>query len=41
VLSNITVAHRMLFTWQEAKRLEDAQLRAGVPVEDLRERSSL
>jgi len=38
VLSNITVAHRMLFTWQEAKRLEDAQLRAGVPVEDLRER---
>ena len=27
VLSNITVAHRMAFTWQEAKRLEDAQLR--------------
>ncbi len=25
--SNITVAHRMIYTWQEAKRLEDAQLR--------------
>jgi len=31
VLSNITVIHRMAFTYQEAKRLEDAQLRAGVP----------
>jgi len=29
VLSNITVAHRMIFTWQESKRLEDAQLRAA------------
>jgi len=28
VLSNITVIHRMIYTWQEAKRLEDAQLRA-------------
>ena len=28
VLSNITVAHRMAFTFQEAKRLEEAQLRA-------------
>src|SRR6266404_4578192 len=27
VLSNITVIHRMVFTWQEAERLEDAQLR--------------
>src|SRR6266480_2014352 len=27
VLSNITVIHRMIFTYQEAKRLEDAQLR--------------
>lgn len=27
VMSNITVIHRMLFTWQEAKRLEEAQLR--------------
>src|SRR5882672_5218823 len=26
-LSNLTVVHRMVFTWQEAKRLEDAQLR--------------
>jgi CDP-diacylglycerol--glycerol-3-phosphate 3-phosphatidyltransferase len=32
ILSNLTVAHRMIFTWQEAKRLEEAQLRAGVPV---------
>jgi CDP-diacylglycerol---glycerol-3-phosphate 3-phosphatidyltransferase len=28
VLSNLTVAHRMIFTWQETRRLEDAQLRA-------------
>src|SRR3954467_433680 len=28
VLSNVTVIHRMIYTWQEAKRLEDAQLRA-------------
>src|SRR5271157_863967 len=27
VLANITVIHRMVFTYQEAKRLEDAQLR--------------
>jgi CDP-diacylglycerol--glycerol-3-phosphate 3-phosphatidyltransferase len=27
VLSNITVIHRMIFTFQEAKRLEEAQLR--------------
>jgi len=27
VLSNLTVFHRMLFTWQEARRLEEAQLR--------------
>jgi CDP-diacylglycerol--glycerol-3-phosphate 3-phosphatidyltransferase len=32
VLSNLTVVHRMVFTWQESKRLEDAQLRpAGTP----------
>src|SRR5229473_937233 len=31
VLANLTVVHRMVFTWQETKRLEDAQLRpAGV-----------
>jgi CDP-diacylglycerol--glycerol-3-phosphate 3-phosphatidyltransferase len=29
VLSNITVAHRMFFTWQETRRLEEAQLRAA------------
>src|ERR1700683_1973775 len=28
ILSNITVIQRMIYTWQEAKRLEDAQLRA-------------
>src|SRR5512146_3569748 len=28
VLANWTVVHRMIYTWQEAKRLEDAQLRA-------------
>src|SRR5881227_481599 len=27
ILGNLTVFHRMLFTWQEARRLEDAQLR--------------
>ena len=30
VLSNLTVIHRMIYTFQECKRLEDAQLR-GVP----------
>lgn len=28
VLANITVVHRMTFTWYEARRLEDAQLNA-------------
>src|ERR1039457_1232485 len=28
ILSNLTVVHRMIYTFQEAKRLEDAQLRA-------------
>ena len=37
VLSNITVIHRMIFTWQETKRLEEAQLRAAPS----RERSTL
>jgi CDP-diacylglycerol--glycerol-3-phosphate 3-phosphatidyltransferase len=27
VLANVTVIARMIFTWQEAKRLEEAQLR--------------
>jgi CDP-diacylglycerol--glycerol-3-phosphate 3-phosphatidyltransferase len=29
VLGNLTVIHRMIYTYQESKRLEDAQLRAG------------
>ena len=33
VLSNLTVIHRMIYTWQETKRLEDAQLRA-VPMNE-------
>jgi CDP-diacylglycerol--glycerol-3-phosphate 3-phosphatidyltransferase len=28
ILSNLTVIHRMIYTYQEAKRLEDAQLRS-------------
>jgi CDP-diacylglycerol--glycerol-3-phosphate 3-phosphatidyltransferase len=31
VLGNLTVIHRMLFTWQETKRLEEAQLRPTTP----------
>jgi CDP-diacylglycerol--glycerol-3-phosphate 3-phosphatidyltransferase len=27
VLGNLTVVHRMIFTYQEARQLEDAQLR--------------
>src|SRR5271170_8015595 len=37
VLGNLTVIHRMVFTYQEAKRLEDAQLRPAA----VREKSSL
>jgi len=29
VLSNLTVAHRMIFTWQETRRLEEAPSRPG------------
>jgi CDP-diacylglycerol---glycerol-3-phosphate 3-phosphatidyltransferase len=36
VLSNITVIHRMIYTWQEAKRLEEAQLRAVPQAETAR-----
>ena len=28
VLSNLTVIHRMIYTWRETKQLEDAQLRS-------------
>jgi hypothetical protein len=31
-LGNLTVVHRMIFTWQEAKRLEEAQLKAAPSV---------
>jgi CDP-diacylglycerol--glycerol-3-phosphate 3-phosphatidyltransferase len=34
VMSNLTVAHRMIFTWQEAKRLEEAQLRGDLTLDD-------
>jgi CDP-diacylglycerol--glycerol-3-phosphate 3-phosphatidyltransferase len=33
VLGNLTVVHRMIYTWQETRRLEDAQLRAGLAAE--------
>lgn len=33
VLSNITVIHRMIYTYTQAKQLEDAQLRAVKPSE--------
>jgi CDP-diacylglycerol--glycerol-3-phosphate 3-phosphatidyltransferase len=29
VIGNISVVHRMLYTWQEARRLEEAQARAA------------
>jgi CDP-diacylglycerol--glycerol-3-phosphate 3-phosphatidyltransferase len=29
VLSNLTVAHRMIYTWQETRRLEEAQQEPG------------
>ncbi|HEX4229195.1 MAG TPA: CDP-alcohol phosphatidyltransferase family protein [Bryobacteraceae bacterium] len=32
VLGNITVIHRMIFTYQEAKRLEEAQLRTRAEI---------
>ena len=28
ILSNLTVVHRMIYTWQETKQLEEAQLRS-------------
>src|ERR1017187_1245205 len=38
ILSNLTVVHRMIYTWQEARRLEDAQLRARTTPTPTRER---
>ncbi len=32
VLSNLTVIHRMIYTWQETRRLEQAQLQAVPPL---------
>jgi CDP-diacylglycerol--glycerol-3-phosphate 3-phosphatidyltransferase len=39
VLSNLTVIHRMIYTWQEAKRMEDAPLRAAANPPESREPS--
>ena len=39
LLGNLTVIHRMVYTWQETKRLEDAQLR-GVRMSDTTTRVS-
>jgi CDP-diacylglycerol--glycerol-3-phosphate 3-phosphatidyltransferase len=34
VLSNLTVIHRMIYTWQQAKHLEEAQLHAVAEIMD-------
>ncbi|HEY7337438.1 MAG TPA: CDP-alcohol phosphatidyltransferase family protein [Bryobacteraceae bacterium] len=36
VLSNLTVVHRMFFTWREAKHLEEAQLRPARSAEEIK-----
>jgi len=36
IFSNLTVIHRMIYTWQEARRLEEAQLRAVPQAETTR-----
>jgi hypothetical protein len=36
LLSNPTVIHRIIYTWQEARRLEEAQLRAVPQAETAR-----
>src|SRR5262249_25818191 len=36
VLSNVTVIHRMIHTWEETKRLEDAQRGTGMKFPQLR-----
>jgi CDP-diacylglycerol--glycerol-3-phosphate 3-phosphatidyltransferase len=38
VLSNLTVVHRMIYTYHEANLLEDAQLRAAPRSESRAER---
>jgi CDP-diacylglycerol--glycerol-3-phosphate 3-phosphatidyltransferase len=37
ILTNVTVIHRMIYTWQETKQLEDAQRGKGL---NLRQRTS-
>jgi CDP-diacylglycerol--glycerol-3-phosphate 3-phosphatidyltransferase len=39
VFSNVTVIHRMIYTWQETRRLEEAQLRAVKDAPESREPS--
>src|SRR5712691_191014 len=39
VLTNVTVIHRMIYTWRETKQLEDAQRGTGLNLE--RQRSTL
>ena len=34
VLSNVTVIHRIIYTWQETKQLENAQRGAGLKVRE-------
>ncbi len=41
VLSNITVIHRMVYTWQETKRLEEAQLRRRASMQETSGRRSV
>jgi len=41
VLSNITVIHRMIYTWRETKQLEDAQRGAGLNLRSRAATSSL
>ena len=38
VLSNVTVVHRMIYTFQQAKLLEDAQLRSVAEKKDPQEK---
>ena len=41
ILGTISVIHRMIFTWQEAKRLEEAQLRTPVSATQQRRSGSM
>jgi CDP-diacylglycerol--glycerol-3-phosphate 3-phosphatidyltransferase len=40
VLSNLTVVHRMIYTWQETKRLEEAQLRPAPAPDHIEDRKT-